>query len=674
MGQAVFHICASVVCLLAGVACAETACDLPVFRSDALSPELVAESRDEVPVRIERLKKRIARQRTDIEDAIGRRPGSFQYVRAMKRMVLASRAAAFSLSEHSRNCLDGYAFALMAAEDLKKLSEAFDEELALWKEYPLAPGVTPAVFRVADFGAKGDGMHDDGPAFRAAVSNATALAGRPSVIEIPEGTFYFAPRPPLSGGRKPAQLRICGLTNCVMRGVSPEKTRLRLGDYDASGCVLIDCRNVTVANLEIAGSEPSFAQGTVLEFDKAGGWVRIRHQPESMLPDDARLVNGFKMQVLGIYDENRRQVLYQEMFYANRTDDLGGGEYKVYLQKDHFIYKRASSCLKPGWTITVGDRNNTIPSASVTRGSSWCNFENVHILSSRSAALNFMDSLYPTAWRVKIRPLRPELVQSSDADAIFSYRGEFIGECEVRNLGDDAFNCMVRGRNIDCVENGDTVVADWLPGHYESGDLFQIIRPTTGEFVYLGRVRRPGLGDGAKHDTQFWGRLPELFTYKSLGKSRLSKEECLAINIAGRKSTFSPDQMYRPYAFGIGFVVTGCTISDLRGTGCVVGASNALIENNVFEYMNRGVGISCLSNCTEGPVPYNVLVRNNVFRHVGTAIESRFIALGGGRIRTAPIRGVRIEGNQYEDVARNLVSDFCGDDIKVAVDDAADSR
>ena len=133
--------------------------------------------------------------------------------------------------------------------------------------------------------------------------------------------------------------------------------------------------------------------------------------------------------------------------------------------------------------------------------------------------------------------------------------------------------------------------------------------------------------------------------------------------------------MYRPYAFGIGFVVTGCTISDLRGTGCVVGASNALIENNVFEYMNRGVGISCLSNCTEGPVPYNVLVRNNVFRHVGTAIESRFVPLGdGGRILTAPIRGVRIEGNRYESVRQPHVMSFCGDDVKVMADDVASFR
>ena len=645
---------------------AAAAPDLPVFPEGALSPALLAEAKDEVPHRLDSARVHLSALRGQLAETVGRCPDSFQWVRANKRMEVAERTLAFAVREHARGCLDGYAFALMAAEDLGKMLEALDEEVRLWKVYPLAPDVKPVVLHVADFGAKGDAVHDDGPAFRAAVSNAVALAGRPTVIEIPEGEFYFAPQPPRPNGSHKTHLRIAGLTNCVLRGVSPEKTLLRFGDYDGPGLWISRSENVTIANMDIAGTEVSFTQGEVLEFSKEAGWVRIRHQPGSMAPDDRRLVNGGRMQVLGIYDGNRRQVLHQEMFYANRTDNLGNGEYRIWLQKDHFIFKRPSSHLEKGWIITVGDRNGLIGRVGATTGARFCNFANVHVRNGRSAAINFMDSLYSTAWRVKIYPLRPELIQASDADAIFSYRGEFIGECEVSNLGDDAFNCMVRGRNIDRVENNDTIVAQWLPGHYEPGDLFLVVRPTTGEFVYLGRVKRPGRGDGDTHDTQFDSPLPELVSHKSLGKGRLLPEASFAINVKGAASSFSPDQMYRPYAFGVGMIVSGCTISNLRGTGCVVGTSGVLIENNVFENMNRGIGLSCLSNCTEGPTPFNVLIRNNLFRNVGTAVEGRFVALGGGRIRTAPIRGVRIEGNRYENVATPLNLDFCGDDAEIA--------
>lgn len=645
----------------------------PVFRDDALSAELLLDVRNETPGRIAQAKLRLAEQYREIAATIGQCPESFQHARAMKRMEVAKRTVKFAETEYARGCTDGYAFALMATEDLKRMIAVFDDEIRLWKTYPFAPGVKPVVLSVADFGAKGDGKHDDGPAFRAAISNAVVLAGRPSVIEVPAGEFCFAALPSRDDGSHPCPLSVKNLTNCVIKGVSPEKTRLRFADYGASSCRVTHCENVTIADMDIAASETSFTQGTVMEFNKPEGWVIIKHLPGSMSPDDKRLVEGGKMQVLGIYDENRRQAPMHSIFYANRTDNLGDGRFRLHLQRDHFIYKRPSSRIEKGWIITVGDRSNIIGRIGISHGAYFCNLDNISVRNSRSAAMNFMDSLYSTAWRVKVFPLRPELIQASDADGIYSRRGTFIGRCEMRNLGDDGCNCNALGRPIDRVENGDTVVGPWLPGHYDAGDLFLVFRPTTGEFVYLGRVKRPGLAVGGRHATQFMDSLPELVTYESLGANRPAPEERLAMNVSGAKWSRCPDQMYRPYAFGIGFIVAGCRISDLRGTGCVVGCSNALIEDNVFEFMLRGVGISCLSNCTEGPAPYNVTVRGNVFHRVGTAIESRVVALGeGGRVMTAPVRGVLVERNHYRDVTNWRSLDFCGDDLVVADDGAGE--
>ncbi len=647
--------------------CMAHANERPVFRDGALSGKLLAEAVNETPARIAALKSRLSRQQETIDASIGQCPDSLQCVRTAKRMEVAMRTARFAEEEHARGCLDGYAYALMAADDLKRMVAVFDDEIRMWASNPLAPGMDPEIFRVADFGALGDGVHDDGPAFRAALSNAVALAGRPSVIEIPEGVFRFAPLPVRTDGSHPCPFHVKGLTNCVVKGVSPQKTMLRFDDYGATSCVMTGCENVTLANMDIASTETPFTQGEVLEFNKPEGWVRIRHLPGTMMPDDRRLVDGPRMQVLGIYDENRRQARMHSIFYANRTDVMGNGEYRLHLQRDHFIYKRPGTRIEKGWTITVGDRNNIIGRMSVSEGSYFCNLDNMFIRNSRSAAMNFMCSLYSSAWRVKVFPLRSELVQASNADGIYSRRGTFIGRCEMSNLGDDGSNCNALGRPIDRVENGNTVVGPWLPGHYDRGDLFLIFRPTTGEYVYLGRVEHPGVCEDGRHATRFADDLPEIVTYESLNSKRLSPEERLAINISGAKWASCPDQLYRPYAFGIGFIVTGCKISDLRGSGCVVSSSNSLVEGNQFECMLRGVGISCLSNCTEGPPPYNVTIRGNAFRNVGVAVESRVVALGhDGRIMTKPLRGVCIEGNSYIDVEKAKILNFCGDDLSVS--------
>lgn len=641
--------------------------ELPVYADNAIGPALREEIVRETPARLAACRERMDAQWERVKAEIGEDMECLQFVRILKRMEIARRLFGFAERELARGNTDGLAFAFLATEDLRRFCDTFDEELRLWKDYPLAPVVEPVVIRVADHGAVGDGKTDNIPAFDAAIAEAKALQGRPAVIEVPEGEFHFIP------ATNRVHLLLQGLTNVVMRGVSPEKTRLRFHDLDCRGAEMSRCLNVTIAGMELASATHPFFQGTVEEFCKPEGWAIVRMHPDTVRPDDARFTS-MKENVfcLGIFDADGNEVVdgWQEMFYARRADDLGNGRFKVYLNKDHFIYKRPNSRLEPEWQIVFPLRKRLCGNASTTDGSRWCTFSDVWIRNGRGSAVGFSaGGDYSSAWRVKVFPF-PGLLAASAADAIMNYRGTFIGECEFDHLNDDGANAHALGRRIMRVENGDTVVADWLPGNYAPGEAFQILDVLTGQYRWLGRVKRAGrdFKGGWVHNTAFEEPLPEgIRTIESFAAQPATAEERQAQLIGGAKTDLSkePDQMYRPYMFGVGNVVYKCRFSSLRGSGAVVMCPNTLIEETTYEYMNRGVALSVLCGFVEGPSPYNVLIRNCVFRHCPVGIEGRCMAAGGRKFLTAPVRGLTLENNVFEDVARPMILDNVGEDVDI---------
>ena len=123
--------------------------------------------------------------------------------------------------------------------------------------------------------------------------------------------------------------------------------------------------------------------------------------------------------------------------------------------------------------------------------------------------------------------------------------------------------------------------------------------------------------------------------------------------------------MYRPYMFGVGHVVYKCRFSSLRGSGAVLACPNALIEDTSYEYMNRGISLSTLGGFVEGPSPYNVWVKGCTFRHCPIGIEGRCVTAIGRKFLTAPVRGLTLENNKYEDVSRPVILDNVGDDVEL---------
>ena len=641
--------------------------ELPVFAEDAIPPGLRTEIVRETPGRLASLKGRMDAQWARVKAEMGGDTNCFQFVRTHKRMEIARRLFGFAERELGRGNTDGLAFAFLATEDLRRFCDLFDEELRLWKDYPLAPGVKPVVFRVADYGAKGDGKSDNIAAFDAAIADARALEGRPVLIEIGEGEFHFSPQ------TNRVQVLIANLTNVVMRGVSPEKTRLRFDDMDSPGLAIHSSCNTTVSDLELASTETPFFQGVVEAFDKAEGWAVVRQHPGTARPDGPRFSNQKSMFCLGIFGPDGNELVddWHELFFDNKAEDLGEGRFRVFLKKGHFIYKRDYSRLEPGWQIVIPLRKGFCANAAVTGSSRLCNFANVWVRNARANAVSFCQGgVYSSAWRVRVFPF-PGLLAGANADAIMNYRGTFIGECAFDHLNDDGANAHALGRKIMRIEGGDTVVADWLHGNYEAGDPMLVLGGQTGQYLYLGRVKRPGrdFKGGWIHNTQFEEPLPPgIRTIENAGTPQQTEAERTAQLIGGAKPDAKtvPDSLFRPYMFGVGNIVYRTRFSSLRGSGAVLMCPNTLLDEVTYEHMNRGVALTCLPNFGEGTSPYNVWIRNCTFRDVPMGVEGRCIKASGGKFLTAPVRGLTLEGNVFERVATPLSLDNVGDDVEIS--------
>ena len=174
------------------------------------------------------------------------------------RFELADRLLQQIEEELQTGTTDSVMFARRRFADLLMFRDYFEDELALVVANQRKENLK--VVSVKEFGAVGDGVQDDSPAFEQALREFDGHAGF-GKLTIPAGSYR------LSSGGKPYHLLLKGLRNLEIVG-EPENT-LIFSDVGARGLELDSCRNVAVRNLILRYADPPFVQGRIekVEFD-----------------------------------------------------------------------------------------------------------------------------------------------------------------------------------------------------------------------------------------------------------------------------------------------------------------------------------------------------------------------------------------------------------------------
>ncbi len=638
---------------------------LPPFADDAVSEKERARLKEEIPLRLEEYQKKIGDCRSALQARIGDRE-CIQKERIGKRAEIVDNLVTFIQHNLARGDRSGLLFAASGVEDLKLFLKYFELEGECWEAFPRPaegadPGNAPSVFNVRDFGAKGDGVTDDYAAFDRAVAAMKALGGKPSILRIPAGTYFFNSFAPAD--RTPAQKggchwRIMELENAVVEGDNPENTKFIFGRFHAAGVFLYRCRNVTIRNLTVQYRQTPFLQGTILEVDVPNSTVTVQHDPGTLTPDDPSFKQNLRFQRCLAYTPEGDIVRSQFIVFNERkSDDLGGGKYRIHMDKRYSIKH-----LRAGLKFIIPNREGEYPCFPFG-DSTLCTAENIHIRNTRAASFQTWGGWWCTWTRNRIYPL-PGMHLASNADALICAGGSYMSNCDISNLGDDCFNAFEGGRDVTRAEE-DSAVYPRMPGASVPGNQLKFVSSATGQYLALATIKQ---NDGVwKGQTAavFEEPLPPTITSRENGgRKELTpvQKDLMSRNLIRYEEAL--DSVYDTHQWGIGTVVSGNRFRH-GCSGVNIQAACALVENNSFENFPMGIGLafSALIGIKEGPAPYCVTARNNTMKDVHYGVRTHSFVQNMELARCAPVRGILFENNRIEDAVWPLLLRNTGDSV-----------
>lgn len=319
------------------------------------------------------------------------------------------------------------------------------------------------LLRVADFGAVGDGVHDDGPAITAAFEAANA-DGVPSTVVLEKKTYRLGHNP-----KAWHYFQMLGHEDLVIEGngatlLCPEGN---LAFFFDGG------RNITVRGLAFDTIKPTFTQGEVVAVNEDGTLdVKIMEgYPEP--PDEAFLTankhrayggGGRHMIVFDNGGQARNTRMKRDHLYIRNITRVTPGVFRFHVKDD---YLPSLADVTVGNWVTYGFNKATLPAtekaAKDKSGSIYAQiaadrvenitFEHVDIVGSLNGGIRVSDMLGDVTLRgvciIRKPGTRNLLSTISDALHLMNIRGCVVVEdCVVEAAGDDCLNIGAQRDNI----------------------------------------------------------------------------------------------------------------------------------------------------------------------------------------------------------------------------------
>lgn len=649
------HKCCFVVALALSVVCAHAElqpihADSPWLRARAV--EIAKTARTELDC----FRTFLADMRPVAEAAFASAPGSIERERVFKRLWIAEDTCDFVAHYLTLGDPSSLQFVERGLEDLRLMKAYFREELELWKTSPLNPAVKAVVIDASDYGIVGDGKTANGAAFLKVFEAVRKLGGKPCLVKVPVGVYRFADEQVSPRWRHENQFTVSCLTNVAIVGASPETTKLVWGVYDCRGGVIENCSNLTLRGFEIFWEKNPFTEGLVSEANADEGSCVMTANPRAKMPTEKCFKGALSCQ----FDE-KGKICFDSSFAwldpARPVEDLGGGRYKLYFNRTR--YGDSYRQVKPNRTICIPDRDNRFHGFHML-GGRFITFDSLWFRNSRAAAFSTCRTHQTCATRCRIFP-QEGCVLSTCADGYYSSSGSYFAHSDFTRMHDDANNSHSNGLYLYDKVDDDTLLFLWNNGRPKRGDLMLLTSPLTGQ--YLGNVRVAAdavstnwQGNAAMLAVKFESLPPNLHTFASLGMKAFTREEQDDIIFGRKKVDRMPDHIYVPGLWGVASVVTDCRISSLRNVALPIQCPNELVESNVIENISTGLNLCALVQWMEGPPPYHTIVRDNVIRDCGTAVNAIFMMPNHGPASVAPIVGCRFARNRFENSLRKALT------------------
>jgi hypothetical protein len=449
------------------------------------------------------------------------------------------------------------------------------------------------IFHAEDYGKAGEGVSDSTKAIQTAIDTAIK-AGSGSVVQLQKGRYKIS-----AEDLQPC-LKIDSANDITVQGQGKD-TELIVTNPRASAIYLTNSRNVFVKSLAIDYDPLPFTQGRIIDVNNIDGSFELNIEegfPELDQPWFAKADVKYGM----IFDGNN------PVLKANTPDHIfieswHKLEGRVYRLKAASGYASKVACVSKGDRFVHLARLGGGAAGILFVNCQGCGVENVVLYASNSGAAITVssDGLVFKKYEVRLRPGTNRLL-SSDADGIHccqSRSGPLIEDCVFENIGDDSLNiyCPV-SRILEVLKSDELILSEHCT--IRQGDRLQIYNSSEGR-VIAERV--------VKNITQMASKRYQVQLDKPVEGIRAGEDH--------RKA----DVAFNLSASGEGYVIRNNRMISQRRHGIMVRGGKGTIENN---YINgvRGLGIVLANDpyWPEGPIPRDIVIRNNTLINVGDTL------------------------------------------------------
>ncbi len=491
--------------------------------------------------------------------------------------------------------------------------------------------VQGADFKVADFGAVGDGKTDDAPAARRALA-AAIEAGPGSRVVFEKKSYRFARQP------GEAILALDGASGIMIEGHGAEI----IGNPWNGFLRISDCTGITMRGFVLDCDPLSFTQGDIVEVAPDEGsllmqlhegytnpvqlegqqgrksWQRVGF---TLDPVKRRIKPGPVDFIEHITESDRNKALLKVKLKADRFKHIEAG--------DHFVFGlhhgSHGALIKVERSTEIRLEDYTIHGGKFGMNHSFSdNHGRIHVKGAK----------------IVFRPGTKHLVTSiKDGFHVKHNRvGPIIEDCTLEGMMDDSINISVCPYWVKEDLGDNRYLIAEVAFSPRVGDRLMAYTPNPGTVVRGLRV--VAVEPSRKHANR-----PGKWNIITLDQPIPG----LALHEGGDLFPAGMDKLrftglYNLDACGRGYIVRNNRFLPQRRHGLLARASSGLFEGNEIDGIG-GSGVwlgNEIGSFYEGPFPANTVIRHNTFRDTGQ--NPIRVRING---RNAWARNIRIEGNTF---------------------------
>jgi hypothetical protein len=498
-------------------------------------------------------------------------------------------------------------------------------------------------FQVKDYGAVGDGKTDDGPAIRKAIAAAIAAA-KPATVLFEKKTYRVEKQ-----DDRWESFVLEGAKDILIDG----QGAMLVFSPDNRAFMLNRCTNCVIKNFEIDYDPLPFTQGDVIAINEAEGTFDLQLHAGYPLPPtqdwmDAHYPGRGGWRFGPIMDGASRRFTPRMMVSSGyvfpKTVNRIDPEARRYRVRVHDPKSLRFARVGDGFVLRVrysgSARIQAIPGLPVANiqidRSADCRLENIRQYCSPNMSVHLWANtgrITLDGYQVTYKPGTNRLVNSlSDGVHCKAMKiGPIIENCLFEGLMDDSINISAMADIVEEVIAPDilrttcTSIA-WYVDPVMEGDEYQIIDMVAGKI--LGRAKVVKVTDEKGHRrTLHFDRAVDGIYGRPDPKDRRG---CWFFNLdaCGR------DYIIRNNRFG------------LQKRSAVLVRGPGLIENNTIDGTG-GLAVYMLNEMgfPEGPVPHDVIIRNNIVKDARHHPAFAIAANSYNPEMTMKANNIRIENN-----------------------------